>query len=75
MANIDLQNIRNDISDLTQTRDQLQQSVDFLGEEMMRRYNETKRLEEAEDTDTIGTKETKTEVTDETKQNEEAEQS
>src|SRR5919197_2142557 len=67
MANIDLQNIRNDISDLTQTQDQLQQSVDFLGEEMMRRYNETKRLEEAEDTDTIGTKETKTEVTDETK--------
>ena len=46
MAAIDLQNIRINISDLTQTRDQLQQTVDGLGEEMMNRSNENKRLEE-----------------------------
>ena len=46
MAQIDLKNVRKDIANLMLTQDQLQQSVDSLGKEMMRRVNENRKLEE-----------------------------
>ena len=46
MAEIDLQNVKQDIADLAQTRNQLRQTVDSLGDEMMKLHNENKSLKE-----------------------------